>query len=164
MEQEQFKREILPLRKQLLLYSRRLLDHPEDAEDVVQEVMMKLWYMRKELHLYDNVSALSVQMTKNLCLNRLKVAQRKMDSLEPESSLESDMPSPYTQLELKDEVSHVMKIIDRLPDLQQTVLRMRHIDGFEIDEIAALTGCKPEAVRMNLSRARKKVKELFLKI
>ena len=164
MEQEQFKREILPLRKQLLLYSQRLLDNPEDAEDVVQEVMMKLWYMRKALQQYDSVSALSVQMTKNLCLNRLKVAQRKMDSLESESSLESDMPSPYTQLELKDEVSHVMKIIDRLPDLQQTILRMRHIDCFEIDEIAALTGCKPEAIRMNLSRARKKVKELFFKI
>jgi len=168
MNQEQFKREILPLRKRMLQYARSLLENPEDAEDVVQEVLMKLWYMRQELYRYDSVAALSVEMTKNLCLNRLKVAQRKIERLEhfstAELAVESELPSPLTQLEQKDDVSHVMRIIDRLPELQQTILRMRHIDGFEIDEIAALTGSKPEAVRMNLSRARKKVKEIFLKI
>ena len=164
MEQEQFIREILPLRKQLIQYSQSFFDNPEDAEDVVQEVMMKLWYTRKELHKYDSISALSVLITKNLCLNRLKLAQRKEERLDAELIIESETPSPYAQLEQKDDVSHVMRIIDRLPDLQQTILRMRHIDGFEIDEIAALTGSKPEAVRMNLSRARKKVKEMFLKI
>ena len=168
MEQERFIREILPLRKQLLNYSRSILENPEDAEDVVQEVLMKLWYMRKELHTYENVTALSVQITKHLCLNRLKAIQRKTERLEGfskvELAVESDVSSPHAQLEQKDDVSHVMKIIDRLPDLQQTILRMRHIDGLELDEIVALTGSKPEAVRMNLSRARKKVKELFLKI
>jgi len=163
MEQEQFKREIVPLRKQLLLYSRSKLPNPEDAEDVVQEVMLRLWYKRKELNKYDSVKALSVEITKNLCLNRLKVAQRKMENVE-DVVIESELPSPDAQLEQKDDVRYVLKIIDRLPELQQTILRMRHIDGFEIDEIAALTGSRPEAVRMNLSRARKRVKEIFIQI
>ena len=167
MEPEHFNQEILPLRKKLLKYAHSILDNPEDAEDVVQEVMMKLWYMRKELHKYESVTALSVQITKHLCLNRLKVVQRKMESLEGFSTvelrLESDIPSPHTQLEQKDDVSYLMKIIDQLPHLQQTILRMRHIDGLELDEIVALTGIKPEAVRMNLSRARKKIKELFFR-
>jgi RNA polymerase sigma-70 factor (ECF subfamily) len=163
MEQEQFKREILPLRKQLLLYSRSFLENPEDAEDVVQEVLLKLWHIRKELHKYDSVSALSFRITKNLCLNRLKAAQRKTENLES-MIVENEMPSPHTQLEQKDDVAHVMKIIDRLPTLQQAILRMRHIDGLEIEEIADITGTTPEAIRMNLSRARKKVRELFLKI
>ena len=163
MEQEQFIRDVLPLRKQLALYARSFFDNPEDAEDVVQEVMLKLWCIRKELQKYESVQALSVQITKHLCLNRLKIVQRKRENVE-HFSLESETPSPHTELEHKDDVSHVMKIIDRLPELQQSILRMRHIEGFEIDEIAAITGCKTEAVRMNLSRARKKVKELFLKI
>ena len=163
MEQEQFKQLALPLRKQLLLYSRSFLANPEDAEDVVQEVLMKLWYMRKELHQYDSIPALSVQITKHLCLNRIKVLQRKPENVD-DFTFESDIPSPDSQLEQKDDISQVIKIIDRLPDLQQTVLRMRHFDGFEIEEIAEITGSKPEAVRMNLSRARKKVKELFLKM
>ena len=74
------------------------------------------------------------------------------------------MPTRDSQLEQKDSVAHVMQIIDRLPDLQQSILRMKHIDGFEIDEIAEITGSRPESVRMNLSRARKKVKEMFFKI
>ena len=57
MEQEQFKKEILPLREKLFLYARRLLDNPEDAEDVMQEVFLKLWYMRGELDYYNNVMA-----------------------------------------------------------------------------------------------------------
>jgi RNA polymerase sigma-70 factor (ECF subfamily) len=119
--------------------------------------------MRTALHKYDSIIALAVEITKNLCLNRLKVVQRKMENV-ADFSLESDSPSPYVQLEQKDSVAQVMKIIDRLPELQQNILRMRHIDGFEMDEIAELTGSKPEAVRMNLSRARKKVKELFFKL
>jgi RNA polymerase sigma-70 factor (ECF subfamily) len=163
MEQEQFKREILPLRKQLTLYSRSFFENSEDVEDVVQEVMLKLWLRRKELHKYNSVQALSVEITKNLCLNRLKVLQRQMENVD-NFTFESELPSPYAQLEQKDDVAQVMRIIDRLPTLQQTILRMRHIDGFEIDEIAAITGSAPEAIRMNLSRARKKVKEIFIKI
>ena len=151
------------MRKQLLFYALRFLDILEDAEDVIQEVILKLWYMRDKLADYENIQALAVQITKHLCLNCLKAHSRKLEELDS-VSIESEMPSPYTQLEQKDSVVHVMKIINRLPDLQRTILRMRHIDGLEIDEIAAITGSRPEAVRMNLSRARKKVKELFLKI
>ncbi len=57
-----------------------------------------------------------------------------------------------------------MHIMEQLPGLQQTILRMKHIDGFEVKEIAELTGSTPEAVRVNLSRARKKVRDLFLKM
>ena len=55
MEQEQFKKEILPLREKLFLYARRLLDNPEDAEDIMQEVFLKLWYMRGELDYYRDI-------------------------------------------------------------------------------------------------------------
>ena len=163
MEQEQFIQEILPLRKQLLVYALRFLEIPEDAEDVIQEVILKLWYMREQLAGYENIPALSVQITKRLCLNRLKALSHRHEELE-NVSCECERSTPYTQLELKDNVMHVMQIIDRLPDLQQSILRMKHIDGFEIDEIAEITGSRPESVRMNLSRARKKVKEMFFKI
>jgi RNA polymerase sigma-70 factor (ECF subfamily) len=163
MEQEQFKQEVVPLRRQLLLYAQRFLKNPDDTEDIVQEVLLKLWYMRENLLVYESVPALAVQITKNLCLNRLKAFSYKQEELE-DIFVESEMPTPYTQLEQKDSVMQVMRIIDQLPGLQQTILRMKHIDGFEIDEIAEITGSKQEAVRMNLSRARKTVKKLFLKM
>ncbi|MBC8602603.1 sigma-70 family RNA polymerase sigma factor [Parabacteroides acidifaciens] len=163
MEQEQFKIEVVPLRGKLSGCARRLLDDPEDVEDIVQEVFLKLWYIREELERYDSVEALAVQITKHLCLNRLRSFQYRQEKLSDSAIITAD-DNPYVSLEQKDSVSHVMSIMEQLPGLQQTILRMKHVDGFEVKEIAELTGSTPEAVRVNLSRARKRVKELFLKM
>uniref|UniRef100_UPI0032E43D72 RNA polymerase sigma factor n=1 Tax=Phocaeicola vulgatus TaxID=821 RepID=UPI0032E43D72 len=56
----------------------------------------------------------------------------------------------------------ILEVIGTLPDLQQSILRMKHLEGFEVEEIARLTGSTPVAVRTNLSRARKRVKEQFM--
>jgi RNA polymerase sigma-70 factor (ECF subfamily) len=162
MEQDQFKQEVVPLRNRLFAYAQRLLEQTEDAEDVVQDVFLKLWDMRYELKKYDSIPALSVQITKHLCLNRLKAFRhpQPLDGV----TLASEMPSPYVQLEQKDSLSQVMRLIDRLPGLQQTLLQMKHVEGLEVEEIAGLTGSTPEAIRMNLSRARRKIKELFFQM
>ena len=154
MEQEQFKIEVVPLRGKLSGCARRLLDDPQEVEDVVQEVFLKMWYIRDELERYDSVEALAVQITKHLCLNRLRAFQYRPEKLSGSAMLAAD-DDPYIALEQKDSVSQVM---------QQTILRMKHVDGFEVKEIAELTGSTPEAVRMNLSRARKKVRDLFLQM
>jgi RNA polymerase sigma-70 factor (ECF subfamily) len=160
MEQEQFKKEILPLRNRLLSYAQRLLGNKNDAEDIVQEVFLKLWFMRNDLERYDNISALSLTITKHLSLNQLKKNEREYDTLN-ENIIAGEL-SPYDDLEQKDSLEQLLKIVSRLPDLQQSILRMKHIEGMETDEIAALAGSTSEAVRMNLSRARKKIREWFL--
>jgi RNA polymerase sigma factor, sigma-70 family len=163
MQQEQFKQQVLPLRKKLLQYAQRMLGDVEDAEDVIQEVYLKLWHMRDKLQSYDSIIALSSRITKNLCINKLKIRDRSQESLEG-LIVKDEEPEPDVRLEQKDNVEHVMKLIDCLPKLQQTILRMRHVDGFEIEEIADLTGSNAEAIRVNLSRARKKVRDQFLKL
>lgn len=163
MEQEQFKIEVVPLRGKLSGCARRLLDDPQDVEDVVQEVFLKMWYIREELDRYESVEALAVQITKHLCLNRLRAFRYRQEKLSDSAVITAD-DNPHVALEQKDSVSQVMHIMELLPGLQQTILRMKHVDGFEVKEIAELTGSSPEAVRVNLSRARKKVKELFLKM
>lgn len=161
MEQEQFKKEVLPLRERMLSYAQRLLGNRDDAEDVVQDVFFKLWFMRDDLDRYDKLPALSLTITKHLSLNQLKKNDREYASLD--GCMEAGDLSPHAFLEQKDELEQLLKTISRLPDLQQSVLRMKHIDGLETDEIAALTGITPEAIRMNLSRARKKVRDWLWK-
>ena len=150
------------MRGQLLTHARHLLRDRDDAEDVVQEVMLKLWTIRGDLDSYRSVPALAVQITKNLCLNQLKAGRRQYEELQ-EATL-TDAASPEALLEQQDEVAHTMRIIGGLPGLQQTILRMKHVEGFEIEEIAAITGSTHEAIRMNLSRARKRVKDVFFKM
>ena len=162
MQQEQFKKEVLPLRDKLLSYAQRILGDAEEAEDIIQEVYLKLWSMRDSLHSYNSIAALSKHMTKNLCVNRLNsfsVRHRLPESLDGLIVMNEE-PEPDIQLEQKDSLKHVMRIIDKLPELQQTILRMKHVEGFDVEEIAELTGSSQEAVRMNLSRARKRVREL----
>ncbi|MDR2764477.1 MAG: sigma-70 family RNA polymerase sigma factor [Tannerella sp.] len=163
MEQDQFKREVIPLRGRLFACAQRLLGQTEDAEDIVQEVFLKLWVMRGELKNYDSLTALSVQITKRLCLNRMNVSRPYPEPL-GSVALASEEPSPHVQLEQKDSLTQVMRLVDRLPGLQQSILRMKHVEGLEVEEIAGLTGSNPEAVRMNLSRARKKIRELFMQM
>lgn len=164
MEQDRYRSEVLPLRELLMGYSLRLLSDADDAEDVVQEVFLKLWDMRGTLRKYDceGVKALALHITKNQCLNRKKVRSRTVGdaSIAFERSTER---SPHMALEQKDGVMRVMGLIEGLPETQRIVLKMRHVEGLEVEEIAGLTGCSPDAVRMNLSRARKRIKELFVK-
>ncbi|MDR1525499.1 MAG: sigma-70 family RNA polymerase sigma factor [Tannerella sp.] len=154
----------MPLRNQLLSYARRLLGDVAEAEDIIQEVYMKLWYMRSELQSYNSIKALSVHITKNLCLNRIKLRRDRVEEGLDGLVVLNEEPEPDIALEQKDHLEHVLRIMDGLPGLQQTVLRMKHLEGLEVEEIAELTGSSPEAVRMNLSRARKKVKEQFFKM
>lgn len=161
MEQEEFKKSILPLRNQLLSYAVHILEDPEEAADITQEVFLKLWHMREELARYESVPALATRITKHLCLNRIKVRNREWDTDRIDTH---ENRNPYLQLEQKDSLEHVIRIIDQLPGLQQSILRMKHVEELEIDEISEITGATPEAIRMNLSRARKRVKEIFFKM
>lgn len=162
MQQEEFKKEVVPLRGRLIAVARGILGDPNDAEDAVQETFLKLWHIKEQLQQVRSIEAMSVQITKNICLNRLNVLKRQTGK-QIEDLHMTDHATPYSRLEASDNLERTMRIIDRLPDLQQAILRMKHIEGMEVEEIAELTGSNPEAVRMNLSRARRRVKEIFLK-
>lgn len=162
MEQEQFKKEVVSLRPKLLSYARHILENEDDAEDIIQEVFFKLWSIRNDLGQYNSLSALSMTITKNLSINYLKVRQKNRNTPLEVGFIDENL-SPHVGLEQRDEAEKVMKIIDRLPGLQQAIIKMKHVEGLETQEIADLTGCTNEAIRVNLSRARKRIKDLFLK-
>jgi len=162
MEHEQFKRITLPLRGKLMSCAEHILNNKEDAEDVVQETYYKLWFMRDELSQVQSVSALSLTMAKNLSLNMLK--RRNREDYDLEDVFVSEEYSPYRITEQNDEAALLHRLIDRLPEMQRNILIMKHIEGIEIEEIASIAGCSPEAVRMNLSRARKKLRDWYLMV
>lgn len=166
MDQERFIIEVVSLRGKLENIARRLLDNSQqDVEDVVQETFLKLWYIHEDLERYNSVEALAVQIAKHLCLNKLRADNTHGEEpITEQTTLILNGDDPYRTLERKDTLNCVKQIMEQLPTLQQAILRMKHIEGFEVEEIAKLTGSTPGAVRVNLSRARKRVKELFLKM
>lgn len=162
MSQERYKAEILPIRDKLFHMAYKILAEREDAEDAVQEVLLKLWHTRDLLGSYDNVAAFATTVTKNHCLDRLKTKKRT-DSLDEVHQLRESNDNPHLQLERKNTEEVLRWIIQQLPPLQQEIIRMKDMEEYEIDEIAEITGTRPDAIRVNLSRARKKVREEYIK-
>lgn len=161
MELKEFKITVLPLRDKLLVYARKLTDKPEDAEDAVQEVLLKLWNKRPELEQYRSIEAFAMTLVHNVCIDMWRSKRNDhlpLDTVQAASST----GTPERLLEIKDELRLMHEIIHSLPNLQRTIMQMKDIEGYETDEIAEITGCGPEAIRSNLSRARKKVRDIYL--
>lgn len=161
MELKQFKISVLPLRGKLLNYARKLTENSDDAEDAVQEVLLKLWNKRLELDQCHNIEAFAMTMTHHLCMDLWRT--RHTSSISLDDVQEANFTgTPERLLEMKDEVRLMHEIIQSLPTLQRTIMQMKDIEEYETEEIAEITGCKAEAIRSNLSRARKKVREIYL--
>lgn len=162
MELKEFKITVLPLRGKLLGYARKMTDGPEDAEDAVQEVLLKLWNKRAELEQYRSIEAFAMTLVHNLCIDLWR--SRHTDNLPIEAvQVAGTDATPERLMEAKDELRLMAEIVATLPPLQRTILRMKDIEEYETEEIAEITGCNAEAIRSNLSRARKRVREIYLK-
>ena len=165
MELELFKTNVIPLREKLLTYIVRLAGDQVEAEDIVQDVLLKLWTIRHSLDKYANVEALAYTITKNKTLDELKrYRNERLDSIESSQYYGLTAPDPEMIAEQKDMVDHVKRLIEALPSTQQSVIRMKDIEGYELSEIAVITGAQEETVRVNLSRARKRIREQLIQL
>lgn len=163
MEQKEFEREAGNIRPRLLKQAIRYLQDEDNSEDVIQEVMLKLWYMRTQLEQYRSVEALAMVITKHYCLNRLqRMPHSNLFIEQMEAEAEPKELSPEENMISQEEKEALLHLVDQLPDAQQATLQMKHMEGMEISEIARIMGTTEVTVRSNLSRARKRIKELFL--
>ena len=147
---EEYKDEVEHNRPRMLAIAQSYLKDDDEAEDVVQDVLLKLWQLLDSLRL--PMGPLASVLVKNRCIDLIRRRQPKVEVPENVADCEPTRDERYMQ---------VMQIIDTLPTLQQTVMRLRHIEGMEMREIAALTGSSEVAVRKTLSRARQTIRECF---
>ena len=143
MTQEEFKSEVRRIRPELMAQARRYLGE-EEAEDTVQDVLLRLWQMVGELHL--PLAPLGLRLVRNFSIDLLRRKRPAVPLVEMEEGSAQD------NSELLDEM---MRLVATLPDMQQVVLRLRHMEGMRMSEIALLTGSTETALRKALSRARK---------
>ena len=163
MNPEEFKIQVLPLKYKLYRLSLRLLGRVEEAEDSVQDAMVKLWNRREELNNYSSIEAFAMTITKNLCLDRIRSKAFQTQRLSDQQVM-AVKQNPEELLEKADFTVFVRKIIESLPEQQKAIMHMRDIEGMEYDQIAEVMELNVNAVRVNLSRARKKVRDTILKI
>ena len=154
MTTEEFQQQAEELRKQLVGIAHKYMGNTDEAEDIAQDAMVKLWLMREQLTL--PIAGMASIVTRNLCID----AQRKKHQTIDIAQLpdEADFSDDGEQIE------QLLKVIDSLPSTQRTILRMRHLQGMEMREIALVLGSTEVAVRKTLSRARKVVRNRLIAI
>lgn len=142
----------------------RMLHNRQEAEDVVQDVFLKMWAMGAKLDEYLDKGALGVTMTKNSCLDMLR-RWKHIDSEQIGSEIVSSdtAPSPFDKMTMAEDASIIGQIIEELPPLYRDLVRLREINGMSYEEIASLNNTNINTLRVALSRARKMIREKYLK-
>ena len=128
----------------------------EEAEDIAQDVMLRLWQMHDELERYESIEALAALMARHQLINHKR--RRKPEALN-EAMIVSLNISPHEQLEMKEDDRWLTKRLEQLPTTQRTLLYMRQVERRTHEEIAQLLGIETTSVSTLLARARRTLLE-----
>lgn len=154
---DKFEGEAVRLRPTVLRIAMSIVRNEHDADDIAQETLLKLWFLRDRLDRYASIDALAKVIARNLSLNRIRDRRTTVSVEDP--IVRNMAVDDCAETVIPDEL---LRVIDRLPDKENAVLRMKHIDGLETDEIARLIHSSPGAVRTALSRARERIRKLYM--
>ena len=164
MQEISFRDEILPLKDKLFRLALRITFDRAEAEDVVQDTMIRVWNKREEWTQFGSIEAYCLTVAKNLAIDRSQKNEAQNVELTPEMEEESEISGPYDQLVNNERMSIIHRLINELPEKQRLIMQLRDIEGESYKEIAKILNLTEEQVKVNLFRARQKVKQRYLEI
>jgi RNA polymerase sigma factor (sigma-70 family) len=164
MSLEAFKSRVLPAKDKMYRFAQRLLKDDEEAKDIVQEAMIRVWNKRDEMHTYLNMEAWCMRIVRNLSLDRIKSKQYNSDRLDTTYNLSAAGANPAQKTEIDNTMENIHNFIASLPDKQRQIMQLRDIEGFSYKEIGDILNLDANNVKVNLFRARKSVRENLLNI
>ena len=159
MENVSFRTTVLPLSDRLFRLALRITMNRAEAEDVVQDTLLKVWEQREEWERIDSLEAYALTVCRNRALDSLKRMGRDTRSLDEMDGSSHATDSGLRRLEAREQLSLVRKFMDGLPEVQRTIMLLRDIEGKTYQEIAQTIGVSETQVKVYLHRARTKIKE-----
>ena len=165
MNLETFQNSVFSVKNKLFRFAFRLLGSSDEAKDVVQEVFIKVWNGREQLHEVQNLEAWCMRITRNLSLDRLRQQQRRQtDSIEKGAQVQHSDLSPLENTEINESMKRIGELMAALPDKQRQVMHLRDIEGYSYQEICEILEIDMSQVKVNLFRARNSVRENLQKM
>jgi len=161
MNLQDFNTKVYPLKDKIFRFARRMLEQNEEAEDLVQEVFIRMWKHREKLDEYRSLEALAMITTKNLCLDKLKARKFPVESWNDQRRF-IEMIAEETRPDHSELVLGVKEAMKTLAESSRMIVHLRDIEGYELKEIAEVMGMQENAVRVALSRARKRIREILV--
>ena len=155
MENISFRTTVLPLSDRLYRLALRITMNKAEAEDVVQDTLLKVWECREDWNQINNLEAFAIATCRNRALDVVKRAGRDTENLDEMAHFSSQ--TPHEQLEAREEISLVRRLMDSLPEVQRTIMLLRDIEGKTYQEIAQTLDISETQVNVYLHRARTKI-------
>lgn len=154
---ERYTQFILSVKDTLFRLALSLVGSSVEAEDIVQDIYEKAWRARDAVLASSYPRAYLCRMTRNLAIDRLRMRRMSVEIADREAE------DGVKDIIIKDIAQYTTHIISTLPERQRLAIQMRDVEGYELEEIAEVLECDQTSVRMNLSRARKSIREQILK-
>ena len=165
MKQISFQTDILPLKNDLYRMALRITMNAAEAEDIVQETMMKVWNRRDQWEQIESIEAFCLTICRNLSLDKVRRMDNQTQSLDaaydPKDLGVSS--NPEEQAIQSDRIRLVRQMISQLPEKQRSCMQLRDMEGKSYKDIAAILDITEEQVKVNIFRARQTIREKFKK-
>jgi len=161
MNIQDFNTKVYPLKDKIFRFARRMLVQTEEAEDMVQDVFIRMWKIRDKLDEYRSLEALAMITTKNLCLDKLKARKIPVESWNDQRQFIETLAETVIP-DNSELVLGIKEAINTLPEHSRMIIHLRDIEGYGFDEIAEVIGMQENAVRVALSRARKRIRDIMI--
>ena len=164
MKKISFRNDVLPLKNELFRLALRITLNRAEAEDVVQETMIKVWNRRDRWDEIESMEAFCLTICRNISLDKIKKAENQNQSLNDEHDApdRSYASNPEEQAEQRDKVLLIRRLLDNLPEKQRSAMQLRDFEGKSYKEIAGILAISEEQVKINLFRARQTIKQTFI--
>ena len=165
MKKISFRTDILPLKNKLYRLALRITLNPAEAEDVVQETMIKVWNRREQWEQIESIEAFCLTICRNLALDKTRKitgTEQSLDTDEHDTPDHSHTANPEEQAIQQDRIRLVRQLIDSLPEKQRSVMQLRDFESKSYKEIAAIMGISEEQVKVSIFRARQAIKQKYI--
>ena len=164
MKKLSFRDDVLPLKDKIFRLALRITLSRAEAEDIVQDVLIKVWNRRDDLAEVDSIEAYSLTVCRNLSLDRLQRKENDNVNLDDAPPTEADDAPPDLQMIRNERIDNIKRLIERLPLPQRAAMQLREMEGKTYKEISAITGQTEEQVKVNIFRARQYIRKQIEKI
>ena len=164
MKKISFRNDVLPLKNELFRLALRITLNRVEAEDVVQETMIKVWNRRDRWDELESMEAFCLTICRNIAVDKMRKMENQNQSLEEEHDApdQSYASNPEEQAMQQDRIQLVRRLIDNLPEKQRSVMQLRDIEGKSYKEIAQILDISEEQVKINIFRARQTIRQKFI--
>ena len=164
MKKISFRNDVLPLKNELYRLALRITLNHAEAEDVVQETMIKVWNRRDRWDELESIEAFCLTICRNIAIDKTKKAENQNQSLmdEHDSPDSSYTSNPEEQAMQQDRIALIRRLIDTLPEKQRSCMQLRDFEGKSYKEIAKILDVSEEQVKINIFRARQTIKQKFI--